>query len=149
MSRATRFAARDPGPAARVAGFVAHLRGHGFALGLGETGLALEALTHVRAGEPEETRAALRAVCAGTHEEVQTFDRLFDAWWLDAGRVRRRIMPTQAGSPRQSGGRTEPVEQEPTGQMKPAAAPGGSGAAAEHQGKLHASDLRSLMRRDL
>ena len=29
MTRVTRFAARDPGPAARMAGFMAHLRDNG------------------------------------------------------------------------------------------------------------------------
>ena len=41
MTRVTKFAARDPGPAARVAGFMAHLRENGMRLGVSETDLAL------------------------------------------------------------------------------------------------------------
>ena len=37
MSRVTRFAARDPGPAARLVGFMAHLRQNGLRLGVHET----------------------------------------------------------------------------------------------------------------
>ncbi len=32
----TRFAARDPGPVARIAGFMGHLRANGFRLGIAE-----------------------------------------------------------------------------------------------------------------
>ena len=41
MSRVSKFAARDPGPAARVAGFIAHLRQNGLRLGVAEAELAL------------------------------------------------------------------------------------------------------------
>ena len=58
MSRITRFAARDPGPAARVAGFMAHLRLNGYRLGVAETETALAALAVVR--RPSPTRRAGR-----------------------------------------------------------------------------------------
>ena len=45
MTQITRFAARDAGPVARVAGFMAHLRDNGFRLGVAETDLALRALS--------------------------------------------------------------------------------------------------------
>ena len=41
MSRVTKFASRDPGAAARVAGFMGHLRDNGLRLGVAETELAL------------------------------------------------------------------------------------------------------------
>ncbi len=56
MSRVTRFAGRDPGPAARVAGFIGHLRENGMRLGVSETDLALAALCEVDASWPEQTR---------------------------------------------------------------------------------------------
>ena len=43
MTLVTKFAARDLGPAARVAGFMTHLRDNGLRLGVGETGIALDA----------------------------------------------------------------------------------------------------------
>ena len=36
MSRVTKFAARDPGPSARIVGFIAHLRENGLRLGVAE-----------------------------------------------------------------------------------------------------------------
>ncbi|MEM8582512.1 MAG: carbon monoxide dehydrogenase, partial [Pseudomonadota bacterium] len=59
MSCVTRFAARDTGPAARMAGFMAHLRSHGLNLGVGACEDALAALTCVEAARPEDARRAL------------------------------------------------------------------------------------------
>ncbi|PIL19909.1 hypothetical protein P775_12045, partial [Puniceibacterium antarcticum] len=98
MSRVTRFAGRDPGPNARVAGFMAHLRGHGLRLGVAETALAVEALTHVGAHDPDEARLALQAVCTGCAEEVAAFGALFDAWWRNDGRVRDKLIPSHAAA---------------------------------------------------
>ncbi|MEL7154789.1 MAG: carbon monoxide dehydrogenase, partial [Pseudomonadota bacterium] len=93
MSRVTRFAARDPGPAARMTGFIAHLRENGLRLGVAEADLGLTALTHVNAARPEECRRALRAVCTGCKEEAERFDALFDSYWMDAGRVKQKVIP--------------------------------------------------------
>ena len=65
MTRVTRFAARDPGPAVRMSGFVAHLRENGMRLGVAETEIALAALSHVDATDPNTACRALKAVCAG------------------------------------------------------------------------------------
>ena len=65
MSRVTKFATRDPGPSARVAGFLAHLRANGLRLGVSETETALAALAEVHATDPREARLALKAVCTG------------------------------------------------------------------------------------
>ena len=46
MSRITRFSGRDPGPAARMSGFLTHLRENGLRLGVGETELALACLLY-------------------------------------------------------------------------------------------------------
>jgi len=70
MTRVTRFAARDPGPAARVVGFVAHLRDNGLRLGVAEADLSLTALTQVNAAAPDECRRVLRAICTGCKEEA-------------------------------------------------------------------------------
>lgn len=152
MSRVTRFAARDPGPAARVVGFIAHLRAHGFNLGVGETHTALEALSAVRAGDIAETRSALRAVCTGCHEDARRFDELFDSYWLADGRVRERVAPSDRPVPKHS----RSTRQEAHGVQNTsgrAHAPGGSGDGdgdAEGQtGRLVASDLRNLMKTDL
>ncbi|MFN5827745.1 MAG: carbon monoxide dehydrogenase, partial [Rhodobacterales bacterium] len=74
MTRVTRFAARDPGPAARLAGFMDHLRSHGFRLGVAETETALRALEAVGAVQPDAVRRALKAVCSGCAGDVARFD---------------------------------------------------------------------------
>ena len=47
MSRVTKFAARDPGPSARIVGFIAHLRENGLQLGVAEADLAVSALVEI------------------------------------------------------------------------------------------------------
>ena len=98
MTHVTRFAGRDPGPTARMAGFLAHLRQNGLRLGVQETEVALQALTHVEAARPGETRQALRAVCTGCKEDSERFDALFDSYWMDADRVRQKVSAAAKGS---------------------------------------------------
>ncbi|SDY64529.1 vWA domain-containing protein [Citreimonas salinaria] len=151
MSRVTRFAARDPGIAARLTGFLAHLRGHGFALGIGEAETALRALEHVRVADPDMTRRALRAVCAGRAEDVGRFDALFDAFWLNAGRVRERVTPSaRADKTTRSTREDATARSSATGRAdSPEGEDGAGDTAAEGTGKLIASGLRNLMKKDL
>lgn len=95
MSLVTKFAARDPGPSARMAGFMAHLRANGLRLGVGETQTALAALTQVTASDPNDARRALRAVCTGCADDAERFDDLFNAFWMNGGRVSEKTIPTQ------------------------------------------------------
>ncbi|MEM1264981.1 MAG: VWA domain-containing protein [Pseudomonadota bacterium] len=151
MSRVTRFAARDPGPAARVAGFVAHLRENGMRLGVADAELSLTALTHINAAHPNDCRRALRAVCTGCKDESERFDQLFDSYWMDAGRVKRRIIP----KPHMASDDTVRSSREGTGEEA-----GSSGAStapdadkgdadSDGTGKLIATEQRNLSRRDL
>ena len=98
MSLVTKFAARDPGPAARMAGFVAHLRDNGLRLGVGETGAALDALTHINAANPYDSRRALKSVFTGCTEEAAQFDELFNSFWMNGGRVKTRVTATATPS---------------------------------------------------
>lgn len=83
----TRFPARASGPADRMAGFMAHLRLNGLGVGVADTATALAALGQVNALDATEARLALRAVCAGSEDELRRFDDLFAAYWFNAGRV--------------------------------------------------------------
>ncbi|MEM8591213.1 MAG: VWA domain-containing protein [Pseudomonadota bacterium] len=151
MSRVTRFASRDPGPAARVTGFMAHLRANGLGVGVADTALALEALTYVEASHPEETRRALKAVCTGCIEDTEAFDTLFDAFWLDNGRVKQRIAPGKAhGSDSVHSSRKADGFDAANGAGAPNAPDSGEGEAASNgEGKLIATDIRNLARKDL
>lgn len=151
MSRVTRFAARDPGPAARIIGFMAHLRTNGLRLGVAEADVALAALTHVEATRPEETRRALRAVCTGCKEEAERFDALFDSYWLDAGRVKQRAMPKTSSEGAESVHTSRDGQGASAATSGEATAPdGGEGEAdSDGTGKLIATRQRNLSRRDL
>ena len=119
MSRVTRFAAADPRPAARVSGFMAHLRDHGFRLGVAETETALRALSCVNAARPSDARLALKSICAGSHEDIAQFDLLFDAFWMTGGRVRQKVVPSGLTKPPQNARNTRSDDT----QTSPAKAP--------------------------
>lgn len=150
MSRATRFAARDPGPSARIAGFIAHLRANGLRLGVGETQTALTALSHITAANPDETRRALKSVCASTADEVAQFDALFDSYWLNAGRVRERVAPTdRSGSAHSRNSRDASGENSATRGQIHAPDDGAGAAHGDGTGTLIASRTASLMHHDM
>lgn len=151
MSKVTRFAARDPGLAARVSGFMDHLRAHGFRLGVGETGTALGALAQVHAASPAEARLALKAVCTGCAEDIARFDELFDAYWMNEGRVRQKAVPS-TGPKKHTRTTREGRRGQSPGQGRAEQPEGGKGAGgteAEGTGKLVASELENLMKKDL
>ncbi|WP_299988739.1 VWA domain-containing protein [uncultured Ruegeria sp.] len=151
MSRVTRFAARDPGPAVRMSGFMAHLRENGLRLGVAETTMALRALSALDAFTPEDCRRALRPVCTGCKDEVDQFDALFDAYWLDAGRVKTRVMPTKAPNSCDDVHSSREATGEAAGCAGSATAPddGEHEAESDGEGKLIATEVRNLSRRDL
>ncbi|MCT4609446.1 MAG: VWA domain-containing protein [Pelagimonas sp.] len=153
MSRVTRFTARDPGPAARMAGFMAHLRENGLRLGVEDTALALRALTDVADTSPEIARSALRPICARTLEDTQAFDALFDSFWLNKNRVRPRIMPTKTDSGKENitSSRKAPGHDKGPGSGD-ITAPDGEGdteANGSGEGRLVASQVHNLAKTDL
>ena len=75
----------NPGPLARVQGFMAHLRLNGFAVGPGETEAVLSFLA---AGDPtdqDSARLGLKTMLTGDHGQWERFDALFDAYWFGRG----------------------------------------------------------------
>ncbi|OAN73575.1 carbon monoxide dehydrogenase [Jannaschia sp. EhC01] len=151
MSRVTKFAGRDPGPAARMAGFIAHLRQNGLRLGVAEADVALAALTHVNAIRPDDARRALRAVCTGCKEEAERFDDLFDGFWMDMGRVKQKVIPKQSATANDDVHSSRDVQGEDAGASGSATAPDAEGGEADSDGtgKLIATQQRNLNRRDL
>lgn len=151
MSRVTKFAARDPGPAARVAGFIAHLRENGLRLGVGEADIALAALSEVDAIRPDDSRRALRAVCTGCKDESERFDDLFDSYWMDMGRVKQKVVPNQTSSIHDNVHSSRDASGEDVDASGNKTAPDDEGGDAESDGtgKLIATEQRNLTRKDL
>ncbi|MEP6065436.1 MAG: VWA domain-containing protein [Paracoccaceae bacterium] len=150
MTRVTRFAARDPGPAARMSGFVAHLRENGMRLGVAETEIALAALSHVDATNSNTARRALKAVCASCIEDAQRFDQLFDSFWRDAGRVRQKVMPNTQSPANDHVHSSRDAQGEASGTGAATTPDGGDGEAdSDGEGKLIATKTQNLMQPDL
>ncbi len=143
------------GPAARLSGFMAHLRRNGFAVGPGETEAALAFLA---AGDPTDVAAArlgLKTMLTGDRGQWQRFDALFDAYWFGSGV--RAALRAEAQGPRQEARRPEiwnkalPAEERAEA-AEPAALPGapsGEDALPAGTGRLVASRQEALARADL
>ncbi|WP_299298152.1 VWA domain-containing protein [uncultured Tateyamaria sp.] len=151
MSRVTKFAGRDPGPSARVAGFIAHLRDNGLRLGVAEADVAMSALAALNAIHPDDSRRALRAVCTGCKEEAARFDDLFDSYWMDMGRVRQKVVPTLKSPASDDVHSSRDAKGQDAGASGSVTAPdaGDGDADSDGTGKLIATQQRNLNRRDL
>lgn len=152
----TRFPTRASGPAERLAGFMAHLRGNGFTLGPQETAQALEALHQVDIRDMFEVRLALRAMLVPDAEGWRRFDDLFDAYWFNAGKqkmgqAKSDHVKVQAQKPMlwqdhfgETRDAAEGVEDAPM-----TADPEGEDAAEGTDGQLIATRQDNLSKRDL
>ncbi|MEP1964924.1 vWA domain-containing protein [Tateyamaria sp.] len=151
MTRITKFTGRDPGPTARVVGFIAHLRDNGLRLGVAEADLAMAALAEVDAIRPGDSRRALRAVCTGCKEEAERFDDLFNSYWMDMGRVKQKVVPTQSTPPNDNTHSSRDAKGEDAAAAGSSTAPDDTGDAADSDGtgKLIATEQRNLARKDL
>lgn len=151
MSRITKFAARDPGPAARIAGFAAHLRDNGLRVGVTETDAMLAALAEVNAADADQALRALKAVCTGCRDEAERFDDLFNSYWRDMGRVRQKVIPKQIAKANDDVHSSRDAKGEDLGGAGQATAPdaGQGEAESDGEGKLIATEVRNTMRRDL
>lgn len=142
----TRFAARAEGPADRLAGFMAHLRGNGLRSGVQETGVALAALTAVNAVDETEARLALKAVCCGSAEDFARFDDLFAAYWQNRGREKPG---TAQGTDRQRSAGVAEMAGFGSGSADRPDESGSGEADQQGDGRLVASRIRNLMQVDL
>ena len=151
MTRITRFAARDDGPAARVAGFMAHLRMNGFALGVAETETALAALGVVQAADPDQACMALQAVCAGSADQAARFPALFDAYWRNGGRVREKSVPSDRQAPETTRNSRDASagQSSAAGTLHTPDTDQDGEADADGTGRLIASRIKNLMKKDL
>ena len=144
----TRFAARDAGPAARVVGFMAHLRENGFRLGIGEAELALTALAEAGV-EEVAVRRALKSVACGCAEDWARFDAVFDAYWRNGGRVRSRAVPVGTPPAARSAAVGEGAPGSGAAPAPGTEAAGEGDAEGDGEGRLIATAARNLRRKDL
>ena len=153
MSKITRFTGSDPGAAVRVSGFMAHLRAHGFHLGVAETETALRALSCVNPIIPSEARLALKSVCAGSVEDSAQFDMLFDSFWMSEGRMRHKMIPSNTNpAPKDAKSNRTDDAQSTSGAGSihaPEDTQDGEESYADGTGKLVASKAHNLMKKDL
>ncbi|MHB1535891.1 MAG: vWA domain-containing protein, partial [Acidimicrobiales bacterium] len=84
----------DGGPERIVAGFARALRGAGLAVPTGSTVLYAEALGKVGLGRREGVYWAGRATLVRRPEDVATYDRVFESYWL--GRLPGPVMAPAA-----------------------------------------------------
>jgi uncharacterized protein with von Willebrand factor type A (vWA) domain len=80
--------------AARMSGFTAHLRRHGFTVGPAETELVLSVLAAEEFPDVSTVRLGLKTLLSGNRDQWAHFDDLFDAFWF--GRGLRAVAPAQA-----------------------------------------------------
>ena len=113
--------------AARVAGFVAHLRHNGIEAGPAETDAALRVLARGAAPTLDEARRRLKILLTGRRGEWQRFDDLFEAYWLAPRAGTHAPGVHRTGSGRNAlAGHVEPVGRaRRRGRRGPIASPGG------------------------
>jgi uncharacterized protein len=146
--------------AARMAGFMAHLRLNHFAVGPEETRAALSLIERIDLGDATQVRLGLKTLLAGRPEEWRRFDDLFQAYWLPRGRVRQRLqhlqgsgtaaarpriwsahLPPGAGEGPSIADRISEDEDDTAGQARPAPAK----VAGSRQQLLARTDLRFVV----
>jgi uncharacterized protein len=150
---ATRFPTRASGPAERLAGFIAYLRCNGIPVGPAETGRALAGLAVIRAHDPREVRSALKSLLVSSAEDWPRFDLLFDGYWLNAGRIRKRPSATRKAEPTRPALWTGKLEErrssDAAGETPTGAADDDGPTAGDSEGRLVASRRVQPLRRDL
>lgn len=82
--------ATDGGFTGRIAGFVAHLRLNGFALGPAEAAAAADVAVRIGATDAGAVRLAWKTLLCSSEDTWRRYDALFEAFWHRRGRERRR-----------------------------------------------------------
>jgi uncharacterized protein with von Willebrand factor type A (vWA) domain len=80
----------------RLTGFVSLLRENGFAVGIDDATLLVEAASHIGVLDPKLLRWSARALLCRRAGDRQRFDQLFDSWFLPPNR-RRNVETHGAG----------------------------------------------------
>lgn len=150
----TEFTARAAGVSERLAGFTAHLRAHGFNVGVRETQCVLSALDVLDAHDSQNLRLASQALLATRSDHYRQFDELFDAYWFNHGRHKTSLAEMQSGhSAAQSSifqrGVDESGMQSGSDADQPSGVESGEHAHSNDDGRLIASRVSNLEKIDL
>ncbi|MEH6546618.1 MAG: VWA domain-containing protein [Sneathiella sp.] len=140
--------------AARMAGFIDHLRMNEYALGPAETQTALSVISEPFS-DLDEARLKLKVLLTGRPEEWRQFDDLFEAYWTRLGKERAswqheknvrnrtkaslpKAWQTHLSAAAPEGGNAPQIETEGAGDVY-----------GEASGRLIATDKKSQVRTDL
>lgn len=150
----TRFIYPAAGVSERMAGFMAHLRSNGVAVGSNELANSMKALAHVDGLSSDSVRLACKVVCAGDADVYSRFDELFDAYWLNGGYEKFNVNQTRSATATGSGmsKAQEPDESQVSADSgSPEEAEDGDGEEASHggEGRLTGSQIRNIEKTDL
>jgi uncharacterized protein with von Willebrand factor type A (vWA) domain len=118
---------------------------------VGETGIALDALTHINATNPHDARRALKSVFTGCADEAAQFDGLFNSFWMNGGRVKTRVTATATPSRSENVHSSREASEEAISGAGDVSAPDGGDGEAESdgEGQLVATDVTNLFKKDL
>jgi uncharacterized protein with von Willebrand factor type A (vWA) domain len=137
-----------------MTGFMAHLRSNGFAVGPGETELALTIVAAADLADAAGARLALKTMLSGDRPQWERFDALFDAFWFGRG-VKTALRIDSRGTTRRNDRRPRiwdtvlPAEPESATMGPLARAAGADAEAPDGRGRIVATRSASLARTDL
>lgn len=78
----------------RTVGFIDHLRMNGFAVGPSESEACLSHIIGKTTGDRGLDHDRMKALLTGCKEEWDSFDDLFESYWIGAGKFRERMKKT-------------------------------------------------------
>jgi uncharacterized protein with von Willebrand factor type A (vWA) domain len=93
---------------ARIAGFVSFLRANGFAVGIDDAALLVDAAARIDLLEPQLLRWSAQALLCRRADDRRRFDELFDAWFLPPNR--QRLVESRGGGAGALDRRRSPAE---------------------------------------
>lgn len=152
----TRFVYRASGVSERMAGFIAHLQGNGYSVGVSETINLVSALRYVDLSSHEAVQLASKSVCSKSANQYERFDELFEAYWLNGGHEKRALKTldsSQATHPSvrsaYGNGKQTAASADQAGPLDEVDTEQGGDASHTGEGSLIASRSRNLEKVDL
>ena len=152
--KTTQFPTSATGVTERMAGFMAHLRDNGLAIGVAETSKTLQSMQHIDITDATQVKLACKVVCTGHHDSFNQFDELFNSYWFNRGREKSAITQNESQRRKNNQSRFQPgVDNTSTDQSsgdaeQPDANSTADESAGHGDGKLVASKTTNLEKTD-